>query len=423
MINTFLVLMYKLLLDILFYFYVYPIYGSEPYFAEYGSADFLKWLIASVLTVAIWLFMSRLYSRDTRPSVFFILVQFFIIIVPSLVLFGMQDRPYFHVLLLCSAFFLLNMIVRLMPNIRIPPPPALLAFGLVAIGLICITYVYIGLISTGGVSRFNFDFYSVYDVREKYKMEMLPWFDYFVPWVAYVINMAFLVYFYSKKIWFLVFLVVVAQLLLFGMTNFKSFLFLPIVVLGIIVVRKYLTQPRLILLGLFASIGAGLVINAAGEDMGMSMVRRVLFVPGALHGLYFDYFSANPSAAMAGTRFAYFFSSHYDVNSIDLIARYFWGTKINPDVGWVGDAFSQFGWAGVIVYTIILAVLLKITDSLATGIPYPHTQKIEGMIVGVAIVLCESALFTTLLTHGFIILLVAFWILSYFWRRRPLTGC
>jgi hypothetical protein len=45
----------------------------------------------------------------------------------------------------------------------------------------------------------------------------------------------------------------------------------------------------------------------------------------------------------------------------------------------------------------------------------------EGMLVGTAIALCSTSLTTVMLTHGFIVLLIALWTLSYFWRQHDLV--
>lgn len=413
MINLLLVLLTKFLLDLLFALYVEPIFGYEPYLAPYGTFNPEKWFIASAITGLLWLFIRALNTSGMRISSFYILTQFFVIIIPYLVLFGMQDRPYFHIVLLVGAFTLLNVIVGLSPHIIIPPPPKTVAYSLVAIGAACCAYIYVGLIATGGLGRLNFNLYSVYETRSEYQNAMMPGFGYLVSWVAYVINMTFLIFFFSKKKWLYVVATLIAQLALFGMTNFKSFLFAPVAALGIAIARQYFVLPRLLLLGIIAAISLGTVVHMAGEIMGISIIRRALFVPAALHGLYFDYFSSAPLGLMAGTRFAELFGSTYDETAVNIIARLFWGEDISPNVGWIGDAFAQFSWLGVFIYTILFSFFLKLADSLVAHLD-PRNRAIEGLLVGSAFALCSSGLTSTLLTHGFLILLLALWTLSYF---------
>lgn len=415
MINFFLVLAIKWLLDLVFWLYVEPIFGADPYLAEYGGFDFGKWLIASALAPLLWAFARCLKTTSARISSFYIQIQFFIIVLPYLVLFGMQDRPYYHIIILCGAFSLLVFLIALTPRIIVPSPPKIVAYALAAVGVACCAYVYLGLMATGGLARLNFNLYSVYETRGEYEHAMLPGFGYFVSWVAYVINMALLVYFLIKRRWVLVGGVLAAQLLLFGMTNFKSFLFAPIIALGLGIARQRFSLERLLLVGSITVTVAGVLIYNAGELMGVSILRRALFVPAALHGLYFDYFSEAPISMLSGTRFASLFGATYDETTVSMIARLFWGQDMSPNVGWVGDAFAQFRWSGVVVYTFVLAALLKVADCVVAELD-PNHKAIEGLLVGSAFALCSSSLTAVFLTHGFFVLLVTLWVLSHFLR-------
>lgn len=418
MINILLVLMYKLLLDALFFFFIRHEFSHEPYLSQYeDNPSFEKWLLTSVLCIVLWLFIQSLNSKVKRISNFYILVQFFVVVVPSLVLFGMQDRPYFHILLLCSSLCLLSAIVGLAPRIIIPPPPRFLTLSLIVIGLVGCVYVYLRLIISGGIGRLNFDFYSVYEMREEYRDIILPGFGYLLPWVAYVANIAFLIYFFVRKNWYLMFFIIALQVLLFGMTNFKTFLFVPFISLFLIIARQYISLARVMLLGMLIVPLIGIVVTAFGEPMGISLVRRALFVPAGLHGLYFDYFSNMPSSAMSGTRFASFFSAPYDSTSIKILAWVFWEREFNPNVGWVGDAYAQFNWIGVLIYTIIFGAMLMLADNLVASMQLKR-KEIEGLFIGPAIALCNSSLTVFMLTHGFLIMLIVLWILNYFWGRR-----
>lgn len=306
--------------------------------------------------------------------------------------------------------------VSLTPPIIIRPPSKTVAATLVALGLTLLFVVYGGLLGTGGLERFNFNFRAVYGVREQYNEALLPGFGYLVPWAAYIVNIAFLIFFYAKKKWSLVLLTLAGQLILFGMTNFKSFLFVPFVALSIAALRERLSLSALLGVGITAALAAGLVIFSLGEWMAISLVRRAFFVPAAMHGIYFDYFSVAPSGMLSGTRFAGLFASPYGSTTVvELIADMYWGRKINPNVGWVGDAFAQFGWYGVFAYATILAGILKVADGLAGGIDQ-RCRAVEGLLVGPAIALFSSSLTAALLTHGLLVLLISLWALARYLR-------
>lgn len=420
MLNIFLVLAFKLLLDFIFLYQIAPLYSYEPYFA-FGETNPAKWTIATVLTVLIWAYVRSVVTREAIIAKFFILAQYFILVVPHLVLFGAQDKPSLNVALLCGTFVLLTTIVGLAPRLHIRPPPRTIAHAATAIGLAFSLYVYLGLLVSGGLSRLNFNLYSVYDARSAYISSMLPGFGYLTSWVANTINSAFLIFFFCKKRWGMVGGLVAAQLLLFGMTNFKSFLFVPFAALCLVGARQYLSLPRLMLTGLICGAIVGLAVNAVGEPMGIAIVRRALFVPAALHDLYFDYFSSMPYSQLAGSRFSSIFSTPYEYSAVSAIAYAFWGVDFSPNVGWIGDAYAQFGLLGVAAYTVILGLLLKIADSMASPGTIPE-GALEGLLVGSALSLCSTGLPTWFLTHGFTILIIAIWVLNYYFEDKPSTA-
>ena len=81
----------------------------------------------------------------------------------------------------------------------------------------------------------------------------------------------------------------------------------------------------------------------------------------------------------------------------------------------MGDAYMQFGFAGMAVFAVILALILKVIDGVAARIPFTLAC---GVIAVPAMSLVNSALFTVLLTHGFIAAGVALWAISAS-RERP----
>lgn len=414
--DALLVLTAKWILDLVFVKLVETDLREKPYLSVLnGEPNFVKWLVATALTLMFWFFIRTLNPKDSPIGRFFILVQFFLIFMPSMVLYGMQDWPTAYIAIVVSAFFIVIGINSLAPRLIINAPPKWIALSLTGLGIAAIVSVYLGLMLTGGLTRLNFDLYDVYGTRDAYKATLLPGFGYAVPWTANVLNMAFLIYFVTQKKKPAIFGILLAQVLLFGMTNFKSFLFAPIAAIAIAIGRRYFTVARLMVLGVLAVIALGVTVYASGELMGLGLLRRVLIVPAALQGLYFEYYSSNPYGQMAGTRLAWLFNSPYQETTVQHIAQAYWGRDFSPNVGWIGDAYSQFGWVGVLVYSVILSIFLKIADALFSSAR--REVPIEGMMVGAAFSLCSSSLNTALLTHGLLLLLPVIWVLSYYVRQ------
>jgi len=92
-----------------------------------------------------------------------------------------------------------------------------------------------------------------------------------------------------------------------------------------------------------------------------------------------------------------------------VISWTYWGRDFGPNVGYLGDAFANFGFMGMFLFSMILGVFLRIVDSISRHLP---ANLIAAIIAVPAMALANSALFTSLLTHGFILSLIMIWLLQ-----------
>ena len=87
---------------------------------------------------------------------------------------------------------------------------------------------------------------------------------------------------------------------------------------------------------------------------------------------------------------------------------YYGSPQNNANTGIVGDAYMNFGFAGLALWGIILIIILKLVDSCSNRV---------DIRVGVAaiamptITLMNSALLTNLLTHGLLLSLLLLYLL------------
>lgn len=403
--------MYKLVLDILYWQFVMPVYGADVLF-DYGAFDFIRMLIGYLLLIPVCCVFNLLSRSDNhKVSRLVLVVQCLFVIVPSFTLLTQSQRNYSDTGLLLLGFFCVSGFVLIFPKLKLLAPSRIFNVLLVTLGFCLLCYVFLGLLMTGGLSRLNFNFYNVYEVRESYSESKLPLFGYLLSWVAYVINMGFLIYGVASRKRLLVLSVIFIQVMIFGMTNFKSFLFLPFVVLGVFwVVRRYNVE-RILILGACAVAILLTSVALTGEIMGLSIARRMFFVPSALHTLYFDYFSTHAPSLMSGSVIGDLISSPYRDSAVSIIADEYWGREFSPNVGWIGAAYASFAVYGVLLFSLLLALYLSLADNLArkirlVGIP-------EALFIAPSVTLCGSAFNTFLLTHGGALVLVVLWVMTY----------
>jgi len=79
----------------------------------------------------------------------------------------------------------------------------------------------------------------------------------------------------------------------------------------------------------------------------------------------------------------------------------------DPNVGYLGDAYGNFGLLGMLLFSAILGVALRIVDSVGSPLP---SYFVAAAISMPAIALTQSALFTSMSTHGLIPAMLMLWV-------------
>lgn len=413
LVDVLMILLYKVALDVSFAFFVKPLYDGEPELQSYGPENAGKIIAGYFVTLAcFWLF--RMAGKRGTVSRFIIFVQYIFIVIPYTTIYGIEDLPTTYLSLVLIGYVTVTVFVRLIPPIKLRPAGALIRYIFAAIAGLIMLYVFGGLIMTGGLQRLNFNLADVYTVRAEYVQNLLPGFGYFVAWTGYVFDMILLVLFLQRRkerrrgAILGILLTLSLQLLLFGMTNFKTFLFVPFAIMGLMWTSQRMHFHRAFLIGGLGIIGALLLADTI-SPFGTALLKRVYIDPAAMHNLYFEYFSSHPLASLSGEAVGTWLGAPYTQFPLQLVADHYLGTAESPNAGWMADAFANFGVVGVFLYGAILAFLLRLGDFLAKKISDPGVA--EGLMLTPAVVLCSSALGTALLTHGLLVLLMALWVI------------
>jgi fructose-specific phosphotransferase system IIC component len=88
-----------------------------------------------------------------------------------------------------------------------------------------------------------------------------------------------------------------------------------------------------------------------------------------------------------------------------MIGRFIGREGMGANNGYVSHGFAHAGYFGVIIYSIILGLLLKLIDDMTYN-KLPLWFSISLSIAPLRTVLINSDLFTTMLTHGLFISLI-----------------
>jgi len=402
------ILLYKIILDLSYYFIISPVF-------EYMRFS-LNFNVIKLIESYFFLFIIFLLMPKSSKQLSTIMVWLLILLsyVPMLTIFAFKDESRIFMYAV-TCFWIFVLLLLHLPRVNLPSLKEskiirfLIIISFSAIVLFAI-YNYLGF-------SFNLDLTRVYDIRTQYVQTKIPLAGYYFNWMGYVVNVAFFALFINKKKWIFAALIAVLQLLLFSSTGNKTFLFaLPFALaLMWITARKnplFYIAGGMIAIMIMAMLSHLIVGNILISSL---FTRRTLLVPAHLAFYYFDFFSSNGPIFLSHSIFRFFLNYPHPLNPPHLIAMvYFDKPETAANNGIVGDAFMNFGFIGLVLWSILLVIILKLVDSCSKG----KDIKIGIAVVALSVIaLTNSALLTCLLTHGLLLALLILYLLP---KEQPL---
>jgi hypothetical protein len=126
----------------------------------------------------------------------------------------------------------------------------------------------------------------------------------------------------------------------------------------------------------------------------------MILLPGLISGYFYEFFSINPKAYLGHSIFSSFINYPYSSTPPIVVGEHYWGQSIitaNANANIWADGYANFGYIGMVLFSILLGFILWIYDSISSKINF----KIAVLMLCIpAFSLSNSALLTTILTHG-----------------------
>lgn len=223
-----------------------------------------------------------------------------------------------------------------------------------------------------------------------------------------VIPMLILIAFVKEKYFF----VVVGCFLLvlnFSFAGHKSVLFMGIlIVAGYVFWRKEMVNiimPGGIIICLLSLVECFFFNHAYVISY---FFRRQGIDLALLSDEYYRYFMHNPTDIFRGTFLGKLgFISPYKINISRVIGNNYETQVVNCNNGMLADVWSNLGMVGIIVMPVILVVCFRLFDLVSDKI---DTRCFIGLSIYYAVMFCNTTWSTVLLTHGFLIMCVLFFL-------------
>jgi uncharacterized membrane protein YciS (DUF1049 family) len=243
---------------------------------------------------------------------------------------------------------------------------------------------------------------NVYTTRAQFSAELggATAGGYIVPWAGNAINPLLMTLGLARRRPGLVAIAFFGQLLIYADTGFKS-VFFSIALVPLVYLALTFARRRFGLLAILAApviLAGGVLAGSLTGELSLSLVRRFFATPGQVGWYFYDYFAAHPKFHLSHSVLSWLFSSGYVEDPPQLVGRvYFPKTLPSANAHFWADAFANFGFAGIIVFTIVMAFFLLIVD----GLGQRRDIRVFGPMLAIAGgSLASSALLTTLLTIG-----------------------
>ena len=407
---------YRLLLDEIYIRIIVPNY---EYYGFHNYRNF-NWLLMSwfYLIIMTYLYGKIFLSKHRRSSSLVVCVLYIISFVPSTSLLSMG--LFTHGYSVAIIIYWLTLYFTQCWNLKrkATPFPNIVVgkfqLGdrvLFLLGVISVTTVlYISFAYTG--FRINFNLYSVYDLRIEYRTYSLPLIlDYFFAW-SKIINQILYAYLLVKKKKYYAILLFFVQILSFGIDGSKTTLFMLFVSTLVVLGYRFIKNVSLRIVVPYAVTGISVLsllelFVLKTSNIALFVLRRMLFLTNYISYCYYDFFGHNEPDYFRSSFLRYFGvdspykGEGYDISTI--IGDLYIMRGMSCNNGLIADSVANLGKIGLIIMPIMLVAVLRIYDKCTIDM---DERMILAITLYLSILLSNSFLLTTLLTHGLILILI-----------------
>ncbi|QDP41457.1 hypothetical protein [Radiobacillus deserti] len=395
-------------------------YHKESYLLSYVyhlEFNIYKYLISWLLYLFTTLFLTRkIIIYGNRASELIILGLYIMSFVPSVSLFGLANLEYkyllffsiFWVILLGAMYFLYRIKhKKIKIDKKIDDDSRLILwYGIVfvfCIGVLLISWKFNGL-------RLNLtlDPVKVYELRTQassYNMGLVV--EYFRHNAMYVINPFAGLYFFQKKNWIILAMIIYIQLLLYSIGNQKAALFLlPASILAYLYYKENMIN-RIPTILIIMNLGI-LLESIIGKSTFLvsTLLERIYYIPAILSNCYYEYFVDRPPIIP----FVSFVKQlglvndyQYDSGVPYIIGElYFYNSQISANTGMFGSAFS-YGLIGIIFTPIAYSYLFILLDKVSNGL---EVRTFLSILILQVFVITGATIFVVVTVYGYFVVLL-----------------
>ena len=394
------VMLFRIALDISYYHIIGMEWRNRGFALDINLIKLLESYLA-FFVILLWI-----PKKSDRVSNAVLQLFFLVAFIPiqTHYAFSNRDRAWFY----CFSLFWFLVIALNRTKLRFSFRPVKEGKYIAIVITIVLAVLSVVLIYSCMGFSLNFDLTKVHELRVRYKEANIPLSGYMISWTAKVVlPLTILVALYgrkSKRLYWLLFVAIACQLFLFTSSGHKSHLFRIPAAIGLSLLvnrRTFLTRASLVFSIVILSTMYSYLLF---DDLWMSSLfaRRTFLIPAQVSFYYYDFFSQNEIIRLSHSIFKSFIEYPYQLLPPEIIGNIHWpagasGVHTWANTGIVADGYMNFGFAGIILWSVLLSVLLKIADAVTES----RNMKITWSILLLTFyIMVDGAPLTTMLTHG-----------------------
>lgn len=401
--------------------YVHLISPAYSYYRLTNLHPPLWIVLLSSLLAILPSFWSEYHVQRPSQVIYWILYLFAyipVIIIPDFIRENAWDSFWIFKVVVFVGLMIIHFFSKIslvkIPNTNFP-------VAAVNVGIfVGMSLLYVVMIRVYGFHINPVSFKEVYGVREMYRSETGRIAGYAITWLSKIMDMFIMTIGIMRGQLLLLFVGILGQVYVYSVSGHKS----VVLSMGLLFVVLFCLRNSGKTFGInFVWFMVGFVLLAILVDIFNDNIaftevftRRMLLLPGALSSLFFDFFSTHEKTYLGHSVLGFFVDYPYKVSPSHLIGfTYFGSEKMSANVNMWADAYSAFGYAGVIAFSGLLGCVLWLYDSIA--------QK-RNFVLSVALMvmpawsLVDSSFIIALFTNGIVIALV----LNYLYRSDLWEG-
>jgi hypothetical protein len=380
---------------------IVPVWGYEGFHAQALPRHVaLGWALA--ILPSLWMPI-----RLIRPSVLVYWLLYLLVIVPVCLVpvysLAHQSSGLLWLAASIVAMFAVTGIIYRVPLLRLPNMQ--LRTHEFAVMLLLLSAVFYALlILTFGFHISYVSLEDIYVIRTEFQETLeqgSPIVAYAIGWQAYVINPLLMACGLTNRKMSWVVASVAGQFLIYSISGFRTVYFSVVVLPYLLWTMKgkkpFAIKLTFTWLALFLLAGA-LQLLGWSQSLAAFLGERMTAIPGLLTGYYYEFFSSHPKALLGHSIFKSFVHYPYAVEPRRIIGYiYFHDVGMSANANLWADAYANFGYAGIVCFTLLLALVLWVFDSMAAE----RDPRVGALAIALpAFALANAGLLTTLLTHG-----------------------